>query len=788
MPDTGPDHLPSQALSPGAALRLLHALRDGLVDAASNAYAERLKDARTDLSQLAQRASEASRRELYESGYALLANGGLGLLRRFRDIYCHACDHAIGVLNGRDGDAWASIDELALVEANAFERDLAVARLSAKAGYACAQQMTALERRIAALLGLKRLDTDGNPFAVKRLFSAFVDAAEAHWAGAQLSLVLLETFEHYTAERLPDIYRALNQQLVDAGVLPKLPVETEERTRELERRHRTGGDTMGDIFVQLTSGIMGARGRGDDGQGGGGYGLGNGYAGGGGAPAGGGAAPGGTDPTGGRMAPMVLSQLIDGLTGLQRGSGSAAEKLGITLDTLDTESSAVLRSLGASPLLRWLQPQDAVTIELVAMLFDCIFSDGELPAHLRGHIGKLQVPILKVALLNKAFFSDRRHPARRLLDVMAAGARGWSGNEEGALLARIKAAVDNVLAAFEKDTDVFQSEAEQIESLLHEAERAARGQVGELVQRLEQRDRQLVAETVVADQLARRLNGQRLPEAVTSFIEAHWRELLGRIYVKLGDGGEDWHAALATLDDLVWSVQPKATPEDRRRLMHLLPCLLDQLPAGLARIGREAAWEPFLAELMTLHMAAIRPSEPAPAEASPAPETETEAAPAAGDAPADAPDTDALPWLLHSDSELAPSAPQDIEPDSTLADEAASAEVSDLSESQAAAAAEAAACRDAYFDAACAVELGDWLEVQQLGGANLSLRASWMSPQSGLILFADRRGRNARVLSTERLATALRQGSARLLSRDPLTDRAVAKLLVQAAPAEQTAA
>jgi hypothetical protein len=86
------------------------------------------------------------------------------------------------------------------------------------------------------------------------------------------------------------------------------------------------------------------------------------------------------------------------------------------------------------------------------------------------------------------------------------------------------------------------------------------------------------------------------------------------------------------------------------------------------------------------------------------------------------------------------------------------------------------------------VAVGDWLEVAQLGGANLSLRATWLSRQSGLMLFADRRGRNARVLSAERLATALRDGSARLLSRDPLTDRAVARLLVSAAPAEQTAA
>jgi hypothetical protein len=505
----------------------------------------------------------------------------------------------------------------------------------------------------------------------------------------------------------------------------------------------------------------------------------------------------GRDPTGGQMAPMVLSQLLDGLTGLQRGTAGAAAKLGIDTDTIDAADSAVLRSLGASPLLRWLQPNDAVTIELVAMLFDCIFSDAEVPQSLRAAIGKLQVPVLKVALMNKGFFSDRRHPARRLLDVMAAAARGWGQQDEQALLARIRTAVDNVLAGFDQDTSVFDAEVAEIEGILREAERAARGQVGELVQRLEQRDRRAVADAVVSDQIERRLHeAGPVPAPVDAFVDSHWRELLGRIYVRLGDGGEDWRVALGTLEDLLWSVQPKALPEDRQRLTQLLPQLLERLPAGLARIGRAAAWEPFLADLMPLHMAAIKTPPP---QARP----ESEAAPGESVGSADVmppPDSEGLPWLLDSEASApqddAPAAPDGVAAAAMPASAAISSAVPDEAghepgpepESEAAPGCADTASRDPWLEAARAVAVGDWLEVAQLGGANLSLRATWLSRQSGLMLFADRRGRNARVLSAERLATALRDGSARLLSRDPLTDRAVARLLVSAAPAEQTAA
>jgi hypothetical protein len=791
--------------APGEALKLLHALRDRLVDAAANTYAAHIKDAKEDMQQLAQRASDEPRRELYAAGHALLSNGALALLNRFRDTYCRACDQAVAALSGDDADVWDVASELTLVDANAFERDLAVARLSAKAQYACSQQLTALDRRVAALLGLKRLDSDANPFSTKRLFTALVDAAEASWAGSQLALVLLETFEHYTAKKLPEVYQELNEFLVDKGVLPKLPVEIEERERELERRERDV-DAIGDVFVQLASGLMegqsGCKGSSPaaDLAGGGraGMGSGGGMQGGdfGGAGSGGGTGEGGGIQ--GRMAPMVMSQFIDGLTGLQRGRNSAADKLGVDLDSVNPESSSVLRSLSASPLLRWLQPNDAVTIELVANLFDCIFSDAEVPKKLRGEIGKLQVPVLKVALMNKGFFSDHRHPARRLIDVMAAAARGWTAGDEQELLSSISDAVEKVLNGFETDTSVFNRQAERIEAVLKDAERSARGHVSDLVQRLEQRDRKQIAETIVEDQIRRRVQGVALQAPVESFINHHWRDLLARIYIKFGDTSSDWDEAVSTLEDLIWSVQPKTTPDDRMRMMQLLPGLLERLPAALKRLGRANVWEGFLAELMPLHMSAIKqdaapetdesarrsddPVEQAASradEASPSMRQGVARFGSESQAQEDAASSEGMPWIMDADSSLTPHA-ETGESEGTPVS-ALDAEL--LQESE-----PTPEPVDPDLLAAQQVELGDWLEVRTLDGSNLSLRASWRSHQSGMILFADRRGRNAQVLSTERLAEALKQRTARLLSRDPLTDRAVAKLLVNSAPREEQVA
>ena len=805
-------------ISPDRVVELLNELRDRLAEGVASSFAQNLKQARNDMMQLAQRASEPARQELYSSGHSILTNGGTGLLQRFRNVFSKDCDQTIARLMSNEADAWDSADELSLVDSNEFERDLAVGRLSAKATYQCSQQLTALDRRVAALLNLKHIDSDSSPFAIKRVFTAFVKGAEANWTGEHLSLILLETFEHYTADELPKVYQGLNEYLVQEGILEKLPVEIEEREQHLQQRNRVDDldGNIGDIFLQLANGLM-LRNRsiGDGSQNGDSSG-GSGVGGGSGCDLGGMGEPGGpvtqatdasppsseitgrvggicSDRESGQAGPMVFGQFFAGLTGLQRGSGQAAAKLGVDVGDFDSTNSAMLRSLAASPLLRWLQPNDAMTIELIAMLFDCIFSDSDIPDALGAELGRLQVPILKVALINKGFFSDQQHPARRLMDVIATAVRGWSSKDEAELLEQIRTAVNNVLSGFEEDMEVFSAQIENLEKILNDADHRARENVSDLVHRLEQRDRKLVADTLVKDEIERRQPKQALPSVVEAFIDDVWQDLLTRIYIKAGDKAEVWRQALTTLDDLIWSVQPKTQPEERSRLMGMLPTLLRRLPEGMALLGKRDDWDPFLQSLMQLHMEAIKPKQPpeanaaTPAETSPAPAADFGLAPAADVA--------------------APVSLEEIEPDSTLiaslardnsagvgANGALPSETPEAGISAGVGAGGQQAngidaehddkAEDEFMAAARRIEIGDWVEFSNIASGNLTLRASWISPLNGLILFADRQGRNATVLPLQRIAKLLRKANARLLSPDSLTDRAVAKLLVTATPKE----
>ncbi len=100
---------------------------------------------------------------------------------------------------------------------------------------------------------------------------------------------------------------------------------------------------------------------------------------------------------------------------------------------------------------------DKITMDVIGLLFDYIFRDPSIPEDLRNLFTRLQLPILKTALLDRSFFSDRKHPARRLLDHLAAAAIGATGDAGYRAAFELTAAgvIEEVCRDFQVDVGVF---------------------------------------------------------------------------------------------------------------------------------------------------------------------------------------------------------------------------------------------------------------------------------------------------------------------------------------------
>jgi len=112
----------------------------------------------------------------------------------------------------------------------------------------------------------------------------------------------------------------------------------------------------------------------------------------------------------------------------------------------------------------------------------------------------------------------------------------------------------------------------------------------------------LAGETAAARKVASMIRGRGTAEALLPFLRHTWVRVIACGYDAGGENGPAWQAGVNTLEELLWSVEAKPTPEQRARLRTLLPDLLRKLDAGMAQVALpHAARAEARDALMSLH-------------------------------------------------------------------------------------------------------------------------------------------------------------------------------------------
>jgi hypothetical protein len=392
-----------------------------------------------------------------------------------------------------------------------------------------------------------------------------------------------------------------------------------------------------------------------------------------------------------------------------------------------------------------------MTIELVAMLFDFIFETKDLPDSMKVLIGRLQIPVLKAAMLDGAFFSKKSHPSRLLVNALAHAGIGWSPamGSEDPLYKKVEQIVHRVLDEFADDVYLFEALRKDLEAFLAEEEKSAETTIQSTAEEINQRDRQEIAHMVAGSEIEKRLETQTVPNFLGSFLRDYWINVLAQLHLQ-GEESETWVLALATLDDLVWSVQPKRTGDERRKLVAMLPNLLKRLHRGLQNV----AWEPgereqFMANLVEAHAASVKPS----LASVPMPTTAVaEAAAAAADEATAKGDSETAAKARALAEAMAPAPPPPPEPVVEIV-------------------------QDRFAELAASLERGMWIEFEGEDGQLAFAKLAWVSPLRGTYLFTNRQGQKAVSLTADELADRFRKDRARLVEAEPLVDRAFVSMM-----------
>ena len=130
-------------------------------------------------------------------------------------------------------------------------------------------------------------------------------------------------------------------------------------------------------------------------------------------------------------------------------------------------------------VLRRAPELDRGTLDALAEVFDYVFADQAIPLQMKYVIWRLQIPVLKAAMIDRDFFLSDTHPARRLVDTLASASVAWSPEkgEDDPLYQRTEHTVQRVLAEFEDDLELYSDLLAEFTEFLFETEQQAQGRI-----------------------------------------------------------------------------------------------------------------------------------------------------------------------------------------------------------------------------------------------------------------------------------------------------------------------
>ena len=503
--------------------------------------------------------------------------------------------------------------KLEMLDETALEESLAVTNMVSKIRSACHDELFNLDRRMAVILGQKEITENDNPLGPQIVCQAFHDACGIVQTSVEVKLIILKLFDIHVIGETHELYEGINDLLVEKGVLPTIKREVVKRAgggkgaagnspADPAQAEETGAAAGDD---PTSAGLMNALQQ-----------VMNASAG----------APGTVNEV---QAKARQNEVLGSLTGLQTGNAPADGGVPVIDPALiGAGNTNVLRELKAANVTEGMGQVDVVMFDVVSMMFDFILDDENVPDPMKALIGRLQIPMLKVALIDRTFFSKKSHPARKLLNTLAEAALGWNEDHDdgGAYYGQVEAFVRKVLEDFEDSIEVFDTVLEHLQAFLADQEQVAEETTQGSADAIESRERLEQARVGAQEAMQKSFHGKPTPEVIRKFFHTRWKELLVFYYFDEGEDGEGWKNAVETMDQVIWSLTPISDPEDRKKLVQLLPGLLNRVKDGMKQISLPAEErKQFLAALANHHLAAVRANNGESDAPAPAPEPQTDA-------------------------------------------------------------------------------------------------------------------------------------------------------------------
>ncbi|MCB1561556.1 MAG: DUF1631 domain-containing protein [Xanthomonadales bacterium] len=441
--------------------------------------------------------------------------------------------------------------ELSLVDVVEVDEMTVLREIATRAEIGNSLSLFLLGQRMGVIAGRPAFDSDTIPIGPHALCRILRDAAGCLGIGEQDRVVLFRQFERQVLTHTSLLLDTLNDYLVKQGVLPTLtfvPVRAQRSPAAPEpeagpapnesedRRKRRGapmspppamasrpaaparknGTSEADLqsfeaLRQLLSGKRNLLGK-----------LGGGRSGG---------------------APEITASLNDvqaGLGMLQARPATSTVTDGVarprTVRQVKQDLLVQLRRNAPAGKAPQLNEEDNDTFELVGLLFENLMQDVRPSSPAADLLTRMQVPLLRVALQDKSFFTQREHPAREMLASIAETGAQWVGDDDvdRTLIDKLRVLVDRVSNEFDGDQNMLTGMVSDISKHLQTVQRKADVAERRHVEAARGREKLELSRLQAAEAIDRLLKDKPVPKFLHTLLAQAWTDVLALTLLRKG--------------------------------------------------------------------------------------------------------------------------------------------------------------------------------------------------------------------------------------------------------------
>ena len=449
----------------------------------------------------------------------------------------------------------AQEEELALVDQDEMDEMVAITSMYSNAMNTYGQEVNNLESRFEYLELECGRTLNKHAIDPRHICESFQAAIKQINLTLDYRLLLFKLFDMEVSSRLGGMYKSLNQLFIDAGVMPEIVykarnLDTDKAAQDAETADKGFSvreakyydpqknkaenfiprtpDEISYFISQFMNGFTTAKGEG--------------------IPESFSTTP--TDKDNHNC--YSRKELMNALSKLQH----QLIQRGNDTESVDTEQikRAIMADMGSSnggAVTKKVHVLDQRSIDFVGMMFKEITDDSSISNAITNLLMRLQIPVIKVAMLDEKLFSQEDHPAREALDLVSTAGKGVN-DENDRVYQQLELIINGILQEYDVDIASFERAVDALHTLITTEDEIA-------AETEKQEQREIIrshARDVVLTEMRHLTTNRKLPKTVQPLILKQWPTLMCNRYINCGRESNEWLMSVMLLKLIMRCLQP----------------------------------------------------------------------------------------------------------------------------------------------------------------------------------------------------------------------------------------